>query len=513
MQKNGFHLRHSLLAAIALVSFISAHAQELRPALHTAVDSLLRQGEIRTKEYRFGDSVVLGIGQLATFDELIVLTRHPAPLVRVAALYGLLQRDENGQQYSPDLHNQPRPLVPKPYLHRVLEDHFEDTATVRWRVQWEYSTETTHRISVGELCLNKIGGYWSPTRDRVLSDNYGYRMPEDVKVHFDTLLLLNLPNSWATYRFARIQQLGPMPAWRPIIRQQVEKFGDEVSVCYLAKYQNPDDIDLILANLPAEKSWGMHDLPTRWTPFQYFRHPRLFAYLLEHQPASPNNNATIPLVAAYQTPEAANLLATEYVRAKNVDKKEQWYVLSTLSRAVYEQFASIYAPLYWQMLVENPENSNIRIPDQLWETHADSLAKMYDLWKTGQRGARERATAMFPKLSAHLNRTDAARRVRVVMEQIRPGTNPRMAQQAWETIWLARDSTYTTPLFSLLEKEPLPENRFFVCKIILHQLDEGVRQRLAAFLQQRPALRPNLAAAEKGGITFSDFYHYASKKK
>ncbi len=513
MREIRFSSRRFLLIGFLLFCCLgNVQAQPLRRVLQAAVDSLLQQGEIRGQEHTFKDSAVLAIGQIARFDELLALTHHQSPLVRVAAIYGLLQRDEMGNLYLSDQQNYPRPFVPKTYLHRLLEEHFNDTATVQWRTQWEYNSISLARISVGELCLSKIGNYWIFSRDFILSDQYGYKMPQEAKAHFDSLLLLNLPNPWIAYRFARIQQLEPIQAWYSVIRQQVEQSGDEVAVCYLAKYQKPEDIDLILANLPTEKPRFEATLPSHWTPFQYFRHPRMFAYLQQHQPPNINKNETLYLVAAYQTPEAAALFDTMYTREKAASKN-MWSACSTLGSMINAQFAPVYAPLLWKMLMDNPENSNIRIPDRLWETHADSLAKMYDIWKTGGRGARDRATKMFPKLSEYLAQHDVDRRAQVVVEQIKPGKEPRNAQKAWETIWLAHDKIYTLLLFGLLEKDPLPENRFFICKIMLHQPEADIKQQLITFFQKHPELYPNLTAAEKGGSAFSDFYHYLTEKK
>jgi len=280
----------------------------------------------------------------------------------------------------------------------------------------------------------------------------------------------------------------------------------------LAKYQDPRDITLILQHLPADLPQPEHQQPTKWVPFLYFQHPRLFAYLKRQQPIKYNRNGWLMLVSAYQTDEAAKLLDTIYEHCKTIGK-EQWYRIPEISNSLNAYFAPVYALLMWKILMENPENSNIRIPQGLWDSHADSLTRYYYIWKAGGRNAQERAATMFAQLSVYLKATDVPRQIMLVMEQIKLGAEPRNSQKAWETIWLAHDTAYTAPLITLLKKEPLAENRFFICKILLHQPEPDIREQLIFFFRQYPELYPLLPAAEKGGVAFSDFLYYIKKKQ
>jgi hypothetical protein len=74
-------------------------------------------------------------------------------------------------------------------------------------------------------------------------------------------------------------------------------------------------------------------------------------------------------------------------------------------------------------------------------------------------------------------------------------------------------SPFIEPLLAFLPQEPLPENRFFLAKLLLELGKAPVRSRLEMFFAENPALQISLKAAEKGGSMYSDFlYHYNNRK-
>lgn len=484
--------KHTLLLLFALTCMVS-HAQKklhLRAHIARAADSLAHIGEITLKDQQFYDPNAIILMDSAEISELVELSRHPHPVVRVQAWAGLLRR----------------PDVTGTVVLNVARERWRDMDSVRFRSCHQYGS-FVHYDRAGDYILKNIGeGPFGGSLG--LQFQKRYQPDTRTKAQLDSLLLCDPPPfpeiQFNTFYFKKTRQ-----DCYACVRQLVASGACPMASTYLAKFQREEDIDLILRHLPDTRLPNSYIKP-RWTPFVVFRHPRLFQVLKDSVANNFSNIEFLRAVKGYANKEAVLLLDSIYTLTRSLPNN--WSPISSLSRELYQDFDTVFADLYVKILTLEPENPNCRIPDALWQCRPDTLAALYEIWKQGGRDARQRAAAMFPQYEKWLFSKGTDRTVGLVMEQIKPGGNYRYFQKALAAILKTRGSPhFMEPLFELLEKEPLGENRFFVSKLLLDLHLPEVRPRLERLFAEKPALHPSLMDAEKAGPTYSDFlYHFAN---
>lgn len=255
---------------------------QVRPEI-MALAGRLPAVSVTTQPYTNGgihlrDSLALVFQQSATAAELLELTEDLSPPVRTTALFALIdhpQRDSLG-------------------LHLLVPRHFHDTAAIRLEVWGESRTHLD--VKVGEVFLQTIGGYTNSLF--WLNDNF--RPDSTAQAWLDSVFLCS-PTHFSTFKNSLLWNWKPLPTMYPCIGQLVEAGQDNQLPSFLAKYQREEDIGLLTDHLPdANMGWNSN----RWQPFQFFRHPKMFAFLQSEMDGGWLTPSYQRMVAQYKTPES-----------------------------------------------------------------------------------------------------------------------------------------------------------------------------------------------------------------
>gem|GEM_PF-4389365 len=445
--------------------------------------------------YRLNDSLALRLQDSATPDELIELTTHPSAVIRTNALFALLARPERD---SLDLHL----LVPM---------HFHDTATVELNISAGYPERK--KAKVGEIFLMGIGKYDS---DLFWMES-SLKLPPQQKAWLDSVFLCS-NTDFNIYKGALAHSWKPKESMYDCIRYELETGQDNFVGVFLAKYQREGDIELITSHLPTKDLYWRSN---RWHAFKYFKHPKMFEFLKSELGTGWTHTKYLQVVAEYKNPESVAVFDSIYSLVKQSDKKIQWTVAAKFCNALTDNYDPVYADLLVRALADFPENNNFKIPNELWETHADTLSQLSGIWKNGGRGAKERATKMMPKLLEYLQNKDSSALFAEIVSRIKPMPDEAYVsrrgdegatQTAYIFIYRSKNPYFIEPLFNFLKEEPLAKNRFFIAKILQTYGDDAVNKRITDFFKNNPELAPKLVDAMEGGKIYADFYYKANPK-
>ncbi len=464
----------------------------IRPFVAQISDSLAQIGMLELTEGEFKNPVAKQLLDSASIEELSVLTRHPHPAVRAQAWAGLLQKKE----------------VSGEWMLQIAREHWQDMDTVQVRCYQNYFHHDV-KIQVGDFFLRNLreGNYAGAVGMYFRKD---FRPDPISQRRIDSFLICD-PPPFPEIRFSVFWNEKPRADCYTCVRRQVEEGRSQEAVIYLAKFRKEQDVELIINHLPTEKtpnSWAR----LQWMPLLEFQHPRFFQVLKDSFQNHVRDANYLRSVRKYANRDAAILFDSIFYRACR--EPNNGSVVSTLGGALFHEFDTVFADVYVKILSFSPENTYCRIPDNLWSCRPDTLAALYEIWKNGGRSTKARASAMFPKYQEWLSKQGAEKSVALVMEQIRPGGVYRDSYKAFSVILNSPGKSYfVEPLFALLEKEPLAENRFFLAKLLLEMNLPEVKSRLEGLFSEKIALRPTLRDAEKGGSTFSDFLHFVKNEK
>jgi hypothetical protein len=471
-------------------------AQDFSASVQLQVNKIIANGEIKQGTPSRVDSTVLSLLKVVNFEDLEKMSRHKQPLIRVAALICLLERDEQHRNLKYFSNNKINEKTGRTLM-SFLQEHLSDTATINWRI---VEDERVCPYSVIEIYLKKMGNYFYDD-DCSFSINSDNLLDEKEQRFLDSLLICTdkLPKKMRQFK---VLNLNPIAEWYEIVKNKAKKELSQDLIVYLSKYQKEEDIDFILANIsPSEEPKRMSDMQ-RLQAFYFFQHPKMFAFLQKEIPNTASSYHFINLIAVYKNEMARNTLEEMYEK----EKKKENNNIATIESSLGQYYTPLYNHLAWKILKENSEDINLRIPPQLWQTtYADSLVDYYYILKKSEnKWTKRRAIDMFLDLDNYFVAKKDNRRAKLVLEQIEIGGSYRDFYEAFEKIWRSKDSIYTEPLFELLKNEPLGVNRFFLCKILLHQPDKDIENQLIMFFEKNLTLFPTLKNAETGGATFSD---------
>lgn len=442
------------------------------------------------------DSLAIALAQAATAEELVELTDHASPTVRTTALFALLGRPEKD---SLELQE----LVPR---------HFHDTAGVQIEIWGEY--KDNWRAKAGDVFLYTIGGY----TNRVFWENDGFALSDARQQWLDSVFICSL-TSFEDLKEHLFWRWEPSAGMYPCIRPLAASGQSRFASAFLAKYQNEADIELITAHLPAvDGEWGNH----AWLPFRFFRHPRMFDFLEDNLDKGWRNAQYQGRVAEYKNRQATVLLDTLYARIMQLDEKEQFHPVATLARTIEGNYDSVYATLCLKIITKHSDNPNVRVPENLWLTHADTLYRLSLAWKDGGRAERERSARMLPDIIRYLETHNRDSLIAEIVSRIQPGLDMRYyvehpaeknaTMKAYQYIYQTQNPDFVDPLIDILKREPLAKNRFFIAKLLHEYGDSAIDERLARLFRERPELAPGIRAAEEGGGFFKNLTYYADRK-
>lgn len=483
--------------SILLISLPFYLPAQNRPTLRAQTialaDSLAKIGKVEIKSYECTNPLAKRLVDSSEIAELLALTRYAHPAVRVYAWAGLLRRKD----------------VSNELMLQVLRERWHDSDTVLITYT-EDQFQSPIKVLAGDYFLRSFKeGHFSGLL--AIQVKRVFKPDATTVLKFDSLLICD-PPPFQDLQIQTLMHTKPNPNWYDCARRQVLDGSNFLMEIYLSKFKKEADIDLIINHLLPKNIPGDHYRP-RWLPFVEFQHPRLFQVLKDSAMSNLTDADFLRAVKKYKNREAADLIDSTFCRLWSKSPKK-WQLESTVCMAIQGEFDTVFADVLIKILCLAPENTNCKVPDKLWECRPDTLAALYEIWKKGDRGARERATAMFPQYEKWLSRKGSEKTVSLVMEQIKPGGEYRNFQKAFAAILKTRGSTvFVEALFNFMEKEPLPENRFLLAKLLLELQAPEVKLRLEKLFAEKPALRPTLAAAEKAGSTFSDFLYHAQNDK
>lgn len=484
-----------LLASPAL-SQVRPEILELANSVETVAITSISYGGANMGLKALKDSVAIALAQSATVKELMALTDHPAPTVRTTALFALLSHPEKD---SLELQE----LVPR---------HFHDTAGVQIEIWGEYKDNWTARA--GDVFLYTIGGY----TNRLFWEEDGFALTEARQRWLDSVFLCSL-TSFEDLKEHLLWRWEPRAGMYPCIRQLTESGQSSFASAFLAKYQNKADIELITAHLPAvDGKWGNR----AWMPFLFFRHPRMFEFLEDNLGKGWRNAQYQDRVAKYKDRQAAVLLDSLYARILQLDEGGQFRPVASLGRAIEGNYDSVYAALCLKILAGHSNNPNLRVPENLWLTHADTLYRLSLAWKDGGRAERERSARMLPEIIRYLETHRRDSLIAGVVSRIRPALDMRYyvehpaeknaTMKAYQYIYQTRSPDFVDPLIDILKREPLAKNRFFIAKLLHEYGDPAIDDRLKRLFRESPELAPGIRAAEEGGGFFKNLTYHADRK-
>ena len=493
--------KYGLCAFLSTVLAASLLTAQLRPEI-SARAAQLGPLSVTTQPYtqqgiHLKDSTALLLQEQATTAELLAMTAHPKPEARMAALFALLNRPERDSLG----------------LERLVPAHFRDTATLKLEAWGEHRTHLS--TQVGEAFLQTIGSY----TNNLFWLNDGFELDTTAQAWLDSVFLCS-NTRFNGLKNTLLWQWAPTEQMYPCIRRLLASGQDNHLSSFLAKYQRPEDINLITAHLPkADRRSNSHP----WQPFWHFMHPEMFAFLASKLEQEWKDGMYLRVLAKYQNQEAAALLDSVFQRIDTLgNARKQQYLAVHLSRALGAHYDTIYAPLYLKILTQYPENANFRIPEALWATYPDTLYRLSLVWKNGGRAERERAMRMMPKVIEYLQRTqpdtlyaEIISRIKLGFDQSYYAEHPAdlgATMKAFKYIYRSRAPYFIEPLFGFLEEEPLAKNRFFIAKLLLHFDEPDIEDRLTRFFQMHSELAPTLKDAEQGGKFYSNFIYHAQKE-
>lgn len=463
----------------------------LRPKTAALADSLANIGKVEIKGAEFIHPPAKQLIDSSSIHELVILTRSAHPAVRIYAWAGLLQKKE----------------VSSELMFQVVREHWYDCDSVQMTYFNGYD-QNPFTVVAGDYILRNFGAFSGSV---ALTLPKVFTPDQATALKFDSLLICEPPPFQNLYLQA-LRYSKANPNWYDCARRQLLDEHNILAVMYLSKFKKEADIDLIVRHLLPQKP-GDLSMRLRWVPFLEFQHPKLFQVLKDSAATNFTDPTFLQAILKYQNREAADLIDSIFCRALRSPQKSRQSE-SIVCMAFHGKFDTVFADVFIKMLCQAPENTNCRIPEILWECRPDTLAALYEIWKNGGKGARQRATAMFPQYEKWLSAQGPEKNVLLVMEQIKPGGRYREFQKAFAAILKTRGRTvFVDALFDLLQREPLPENRFFLAKLLLDLQVPEVKMRLEKLFAENPSLRPTLVAAEKAGSMYADFLHHAKNNE
>lgn len=430
----------------------------------------------------FQDSTFWALGKL---EDAIELTQHPNPLIRAKTLLLLLNRE--GQYRIPFV--------------SLMAEHIRDTGTVQFCFSWD-NQPFTHTYSLATLYASLVAGANSTVLLYVPGKRFASGSLQ--KRQLDSLILCQyLPNLKERESIAFSAPL--YPEFLPILRCFVSEQKDQDALIYLSRFQQAQDVELILHQLDQV---GIENL---WIPLTFFQHPRLLDTLGNYLDTQWNNSRYISAIAKYKNEQAAQVLWAVYQRKKA--EANGTPRLNDLKSALEQNFTSVYADLLLQCLSENQPNLSRPLPDSLWIIHGDSLLQLFHQWNNSDKRWKDRSVKnIYDQAKAYQEANYPDELVPLIMSQIQPGSKYLDSATSLWHIWQTRDPDFVTPLFELLDQEPLGINRFIILKILHHYEEEGVNERLRQWVDNHAVLVPTIADAREGGRFFNDLEYYGKKK-
>ena len=446
--------------------------------VHKLVAQIDMLDEVHDSIMGFGRSVqydnYLALKKQASLAELLELTKHPSPAVRVYAFWALTAH--------PDID-----------LTSVLLDHSGDTSEVGYQSGCEVWSET-----VGDVMFKAI----NQNADHLLGHPQMSKIPPQAFKNIEKLLvLLNSPLDSASVALTHID---PLPQLYPKIRELLVKEHKQAALVALAKYQKDQDISLILTS-SGKRNNAKEGFSYTYQAISHFPHPDFFP-LLKQSFMSVSKNQKFrhgdmygilghfyKAIAAYQNKAALKLLTTplQFTDGFLVKWAKKYHKRAVLA-AITQYMDPIYTNLMWQ-LWEKDHQLSITVfnylakefPEKTWRLLQKTLPSVineanelipYNALPADQRGV-ELVTTLF---NYALQKSPAyAESVIINKIKNRGSYFDFFIQKAAEL----KSKRFIEPLLSQIDKKPFYSD-LAMAKALFSYADPAINQRVLDKINQ-----------------------------
>ena len=354
-------MKNLILILIIIFKSMSLCAQlSHSDSVRIIVDSLSKEEKMTLGWGKFNSKNAIKLFSLATKDDLLNLTKHTSPIVRVYSIYYLTQ------SYSG-----------LPFI-ELIKEHLDDLEAVRI-AQYERSSEGPPDLSfpaysVGAMFVKFIGSTLVGEYLVVESVNYKPYLKDTVDLQKVDSVLICTPNKLKETENLLIYSKAKKNYYKSV-RTQVKEKQNPNAVIYLSKYQKSSDVKIILQNLPVLHSYG--DYPYKFfAVFLNFQHPKMFKYLSQNLENFYQYTFYLNAVASYKNIDALNLLkrAFNQITVDKLNKERKYYVTQILLNSLNTNFVKIYSDFIFDLL-ESDARAYPKIPKELWKINPDRVYK------------------------------------------------------------------------------------------------------------------------------------------
>lgn len=481
------------IAAICSCSSPKSLPQANYPPL---IDSLAMRDTIPLFDWKIGDAQWKRMENLSV-KTLVDLTNHPKGYIKFFALLSIFKKHDAVEKDSID-------------FFAILKTHAFDTSKITFADQVNNPPELVETITTGEAFLSMLGGYhFSSVAMRTGLFFPIIMLDTKERQYIDSLLICHEPfynETGDKLQFA----FSSNPNIRSCVLERIEKYGNKNYSISLAKFQNPDDIPLILENLPTlynDKIRHTH----RWYPFLFFQHPDLFNFLKEHWKENLLNRHYIQAIAKYQNQEAAIYLDSIYETAKNANQLA--YDLKNVTEQNYNIF---YADLFLKILKDNIAASSLRtenLADSLWKHRPHEMYQLYEKWQGETlHFSRDRVFNSFPPVAYYLEKNNPEILVEIIMKNVKNGSawlhDMNLNQNNLPYLKYIKESEnldFGLPLFELLKNEKSGRAIAFFSRFLIDFNRAEFENKLKIFFDKNPDRKPKPWEEKDGNSWYLDF--------
>ncbi len=418
----------------------------------------------------------LALKKYASVAELLELTKHPSPAVRVYAFWGLTEQSNID-------------------LTALFLEHSYDNKVVPYQLGCEVWSVPVGDIMIQALTHTPSAEFYNlhPQKNKF--------SPQAFKNIEQSLVLSNSPLESASVALTHID---PLPQLYPKIRELLVKEHKQAALVALAKYQKEQDISLILTSTGKRNNAKEGFLYT-YQAISHFPHPDFFP-LLKQSFINVSKNQKFrhgdmygilghfyKAIAAYQNKAALKLLTTplQLINKFRVQDKEKYHKRTVLA-AITQYIDPVYTDLMWQMWKKDHLLSTAvfnylakAFPEKTWVLLQKTLLSVineanvnisYNALPADQRGIKLVTTLFNYSLQKSPTYAES-----IIINKIN-NRGPYLGFFIKKAAEL-KNKNFIEPLLSQLDKEPF-YNDLAIAKALFAYADPAVNQRVLKKINQ-----------------------------
>ena len=403
----------------------------------------------------------------ATKDELVELTNYPNSVVRCYAIWALYY-DSSAN------------------LFPIIIRHLNDTTSIKTQFGCIGSRE-----KVGDFFINVVTPQYIDLDLKKLSDSE--------LIALDSILVYT-PNTL----YAREKAIGRVKPNENLylkVRELVIKENNQSALVTLAKFQQEQDIPLILKNNTGNKSDD--DFFYTYKAISEFPNPA-FLPLLKR-----NLNATLDdthydnewselyrAIASYKNDTALNLLKIPFTHIKHQEIRE--YHMEYVFGAVQSFYSSLYDELLWTMWANekliNPEvfnmlyQKNPKKAFQLTKKTIENASDFYYLNANAYNDDVQNQVNLTDVMLDTIINKDKALAIKLINKNIRE-INVHQFPTFADKVLKLKDTSFVTSIFARIEKEDNAYIYLKAAEVLIAFHDKNINKRIIEVARRNANLR------------------------